>query len=335
MKLLLVASGFVLACSLHAQSYGPKVKDFTESCFRNPALPYCKTRDFVTKPGAKGATNTYGTAATGSPTVDAAGIDWRFADPSADSLAVLDCAQLSTSPLAKSIFGELSSTQGLTPAQAQDLLRALSSVSKVALSIHQDSVLVMVTGRPSDAVLPALEAGWKAVPLGASALLIGRSAAVDEASKRLTLDTELGDFPLAAQHRPAEAGFWMVASAKLAGQEAIAAGAKQFELTALLADPVSTVTAFHFDSAPDPASIRPWLNTLGGTSVQGDVVRARVYIDAPALQENSAHIAATPLGVGLSAVIRSARYLPVRDTAATVHTKPVIYGLDDGPREVK
>ena len=89
---------FICACSLRGQSYGPKVKDFTESCFRNSALPYCNTRDFVPKPGAKNATNPYGTAATtGQPTTDSAGIDWRFADPSADSFAVLDCRQLSTS----------------------------------------------------------------------------------------------------------------------------------------------------------------------------------------------------------------------------------------------
>ena len=33
--------------------------------------------------------------------------------------------------------------------------------------------------------------------------------------------------------------------------------------------------------------------------------------------------------------LKSARNLPVRDTAATVHTKPLIYGLDEGAREVK
>ncbi len=332
----LLALGFICACSLYGQSYGPKVKDFTESCFRNPALPYCNTRDFVPKPGAKNATNPYGAAtATAQPSTDSAGIDWRFADPSADSLSVLDCKQLYTSAPGRALIGQLASSQGLTAMQTEDLLRTLSGVGNVALSIQQDAVLIMVTGRAPDAVLPALESGWKSLPLGENAVLVGPTAAVDQATKRLAADAQLAGFPLAAQQRPADAGFWMAAPAKLAGQDAVTAGAKQIELTASFADPFSSVTAFHFDAAPDPAPIRSWLNTLGGVSLQGNVIRARAYIDPPNIQQNFPQIAASPLGLGLAGIIRFARYLPVRDTSATVHTKPVIYGLDGGPRETK
>lgn len=329
--------GFVCAGSLCAQSYGPKVNDFTESCFRNPALPYCKTRDFVPKSGAGNSGAAYGAASTGAPqaTLDSAGIDWRFADPFADSLAVLDCVRLSTSGFARDLIARLGSAQGLTPSQAQDVLHALSGVRRIALSVRGDAVLIMVTGRPADAVLPALESGWKALPLGASAVLIGPSAAVEEASRRLLAGDGLAGFPLAAQHRPADAAFWMIGSATLAGSDAVAAGAKQFDLAASLADPLSIVTTFHFDAAPAPAAIRPWLNTLGGVSVQGQIIRAKLSLDQSGLQQDSTQLAASPLSVGLAAVIRSARYLPVRDNAATVHTKPVIYGLDDGPRELK
>jgi hypothetical protein len=328
-------SGLICACSLYAQAYGPKLKGFTESCFRNPALPYCATRDFAPKPAPKNGSG-YGTASNAPQTsIDLAGIDWRFADPGADFLAVVDCRQLSASLPARALISQLGSKQGLTAAQTEDVLRALSGMGQVALSMRQDAVLMMVNGRPPDAVLPALEASWKSLPLAADTVLIGPASAVDQAAKRLSLETPLTDFALAALQRPVEAGFWMAASATLAGPEAVTAGAKRFELATTLADRLSNLTVFHFDAAPDSASIRPWLNTLGGVNLQGNIVHARAFIEPADVQQDFAHIAASPLGLGFAAIIRSARYLPVRDTAATVHAKPVIYGLDGGPREMK
>jgi len=315
--------------------------DFAEACFRNPSLPYCPNRDFVIKP-PKGGAPSSGAYSGASPstagqaiTIDAAGIDWRFADPSADALAALNCSKLPGSSFAHSVIDQLASNQGLSPAEAQNIFRALSGVSQVALSVRADTVLILVTGRAADAILPALQSGWKSIPVGEHALLIGQAAAVDQASRRLSMDSALGELPQTAQQRPAGSEFWVVGSAKLAGQEAVSAGVTRFELTASIWDRLTSDAAFEFAGAPDPSAIRPWLSTLGDAQVEGNAVLARMSMDADETRRNLTQIAMSPLGRSLGAFIQSARYLPVRDTAATVHTKPVIYGLDDGPREVK
>ena len=268
-------------------------------------------------------------------TIDAAAIDWRFADPSADALAALNCSKLPASSFAHGVIDRLASSRGLSPAEAQNVFRALSGVSQVALSVRADTILIMVAGRPADAILPALEAGWKSRPLGENALLIGPAVAVDQASQRLSIDGALGDLPRTAQQRPAGSEFWVAGSAKLAGQEAVSAGVKRFELTASIADRLTTDAVFEFAGAPDPSAIRAWLSTLGDAKIAGNAVLARMSMDADEARRNLTQIARSPLGQGFGAFIQPARYLPVRDTATTVHTKPVIYGLDDGPREVK
>lgn len=103
MKLRVFLVGLACAFGLYGQGYIKKQgSDFQEACFRNPSLPYCPNRDFVLKPSKAGGPG-YGTApASALPTIDAAGIDWRFDDPSADTLAVLDGSKLpgSSSPTA-------------------------------------------------------------------------------------------------------------------------------------------------------------------------------------------------------------------------------------------
>jgi hypothetical protein len=233
------------------------------------------------------------------------------------------------------VIDQLASNQGLSPAQAQNIFRALSGVSQVALSVRADTILIMVTGRTADAILPALEAGWKSMPVVENALLIGQAAAVDQASRRLSIDSALAELPRAAQQRPAGSEFWVVGSAKLAGQEALSVGVTRFELTASIWDRLTSDAAFEFAGAPDPGAIRAWLSTLGDAQIEGNAVLARMSMDADEARRNLTQIARSPLGRSLGAFIQSARYLPVRDTATTVHTEPVIYGLDDGPREVK
>jgi hypothetical protein len=110
-----------------------------------------------------------------SPTIDAAGIDWRFADPSADALAALDCSKLPASSFAHSVIDQLASARGLSSTDAQNIFRALSGVKQVALSVRADTILILVTGRPADAILPSLQAGWKSAPFGENTLLIGQA----------------------------------------------------------------------------------------------------------------------------------------------------------------
>jgi hypothetical protein len=336
--LRLFVVGLAWTLCLNGQNGQKKGFDFGEACFRNPSLPYCPNREFVPKPPPKDA----GKYGVGSPAagntlsmIDAAGIDWRFADPSADTLAALNWSNLPASSSADSVIRQLASTRGLSPAEAQKIFPALSGVNQVALSVSPDAILIMVAGRPADAILPALEAGWKSTPFGENALLIGHAAAVDLALKRLSTDSALGDLPQKAQQRTVGGDFWVVGSARLAGPEAVSAGVKRFQLTASMGDRLTSDTVFEFDSAPDPGANRAGLTALGDAKIEGNAVHATISMNADETRRNLTQIAASPLGRALEAFIQSARYLPMRDTAATVHTKPVIFGLDGGPREVK
>jgi hypothetical protein len=321
--------------------YGQKKGfDFQEACFKNPSLPYCSMRDFAIKPpkGGEKSGPVYGGApAEGQApvTIDAAGIDWRFADPSADALGVLTWSKLPASSIAPNLADEMGSNLGMSPSAAQNVFRALSGVNQVAISVRVDTILILVKGRPADAILPALERGWKSVPLEDGSLLIGHSDAVDQATQRLSILGALGDFTRMAQQRPADSELWVAGSAKVAGQAAVSAGVKRFELTASTRERLISEAFFEFDGAAEPNAVREWVGTLGDAKIEGTTLRATMSMDADAVQRNLTQIAKSPLGQGLAAFLQSGRYVPVRDTAATVHAKPVIFGLDGGPKEVK
>jgi len=333
MRIRILAFGFVCAASLCGQH---QRFSWQEACFKNPAAPYCSGHDFAVKPTKNGATPSAGTSPGTLPsTVDAAGIDWRFSDPSADTLAVLNCSKLSASPLAHSLIDLLGANQGLRQLDVQNIFRGLSGVDQVALSVREDRIVLLVTGRTPDSILPAPEAGWKAVSLAGNAILIGHADAVDQAVQRLSMATPLGDLADIALQRQADSDFWAVGSAKLASPEAITAGVKLFSLTASIRDRLTSDTAFEFNGVPEASPLRAWLSTLVDAKIEGNVVHVRMSKEADETWQSFGQIAVSPLGQRLGVLIKSARYLPVRDTAATVHTKPVIYGLDDGPREVK
>jgi hypothetical protein len=323
-----------LACG--AGVYGQHHFSWQESCFNNPGLPYCPGHDFAVKPtkGGKSSSTSAGTLDPMSPTVDAAGIDWRFADPSAEALAVLTGAKLSASPVAHSLIEQLGASEGLAQADVQNIFRALSGIGHVALSIREDRILLLVTGRAPDAILPAPQAGWKAVPLGNNTILIGRVDAVEHAVQRLAIPSPLGELASTALGRQVDSDFWLVGSATMVRPEAVAAGVKQFLLTASLEGRLISDTAYQFDGVPDTIKIKPWLSTLADPTIEGNAVHVRVSMEAGETGQSFSQIAASPLGQHLGVFIKSARYLPLRDTATTVHTKPVIFGLDDGAREV-
>ncbi len=337
MKLPVLAFGLASAVCVYGQAYGKDKKgfDFQEACFRNPSLPYCPQRDFVNKPAKGDANSKSGPLPAAPSTIDATGVDWRFADPSADWVAVLDGSKLSASSFSRGLIGLLGSNKGLTPAEQQNAFRALSGVSQVAVSAHDGALLMMVTGRAEGSVLPALDSGWKAVPLSESTVLIGPSAAVEGASQRLTANNAPGELASIAQQRPVTQAFWMTQSVKLAGGGAVSAGVKRFELTASMQDRLTSDTAFEFDAAPDVNAIGAWLKSLGDAKIDGNAVHVMISMDPDQTRQNVRQIASSPLGHGLGAIVSSARYLPVRDTATTVHTKPVIYGLAGGPKEAK
>ena len=85
-------------------------------------------------------------------------------------------------------------------------------------------------------------------------------------------------------------------------------------------DRLTSETVFEFDAAPAPNAIRAWLSTLGDAKIEGNAVRVRMSMDEDEARRNFSLIALSPLGRRLAPIVNSARYLPVRDTATTVHT---------------
>jgi hypothetical protein len=330
MKIRVFAS--VLVCTVCLQ--GQHHFSWQDACFKNPAAPYCPGHEYAVKPTKNG---TPAPGLPGSPftnsAIDASGIDWRFADLSPDALLVLNCRKLSASPQAHQLIDQLAAKQGFSQAEAQNIFRKLSSVEQVALSVRDNHVALMLVGRAPDSVLPAPESGWKAVPLARNALLIGDVQAVDQAVQRISTESPLGELASLAQQRQADTEFWAAGSAKFAGEAAANAGVKQFSLTASLHDSFRSDTAFELNSVPDAKAIQPWLSSLGDAKVEGNIVHAMVSMEGDG--QNLDKIASGPIGERLGVFIRSARNLPVRDTPTTVHTKPVIYGLDEGAKEVK
>jgi hypothetical protein len=114
-------------------------------------------------------------------------IDWRFADPFADALIGFNFGGISASPLARGVVTLLGTKQGLAEADIQKIFDGISDVDQVALSVRNNRVVAMITGHVADSVLPAPEAGMKAVPVSGGVMLIGHADAVDQAMRRIAM----------------------------------------------------------------------------------------------------------------------------------------------------
>jgi hypothetical protein len=88
---------------------------------------------------------------------------------------------------------------------------------------------------------------------------------------------------------------------------------------------------FEFNGPPDAKT----LQMLTAPTVEGNNARARIAMDANEMQQKFGEIAAGPVGERLAIVVEAARHLPARDLNVLKQTRPVIYGLDDGPKVVR
>ena len=306
-------------------------------CFDHPAAPFGAGHEYAIKPPAKDAgsrnvvTNPFPPASPiVTPTIIViGGIDWRFADPLADTLVGLNFSGLAASTLARSLIAQLGASQGLTEVDLQKIFDGLSGVDQIALSVRDNQLVAMVTGSVTDSTLPAPEAGLKAVPVSANAMLVGHPDAVDQAVQRLAMKSPPAEFTRLAQERQAKSEFWATGPAALVGPQAVSAGVKRFTLAVSLRNALTSDLAFEFNEPPDADTLRTWQATL-----EGNVAHVRMSMEADEVRQRFGQIAASPVGQRLAALIQAARYLPVRNTVAPSHTKPVIYGLEGGPREV-
>jgi hypothetical protein len=320
---------FALALVCAASLCGQRRFSWQGYCFDHPAAPFCSGHEYAIKPTPKG---------TAPPTVTSSlivvgGIEWRFADPLADALVGFNFSGLSASPLARSLVAQLGASQGVTEADVRKIFDGLSGVDQVVLSVRDSRIVAMVTGAIS--TLPAPEAGLKAVPVSGSAMLIGHADAVDEAVQRLTMNDAPPELARLAQKRQAGSEFWAVGSAGLVGPQAVSAGVKRFSLAVSIRNRLASDMAFEFDGAPPANSLETWQAALGGAvTLEGNVVHVRTSIEADEVAQRFGQIAASPGGQRLADLVKAARYLPARDTIVPSKTKPVIYGLDGGPKEV-
>lgn len=327
MKLRTFALGLACVASL----YGQKKFSWQNACFNNPGLPYCQGRDFAVKPtkgknGSPGYSgdNTALTAEDAAPSViGVSGINWRFADPAANSLASVSFNNLSPSPLARFVMSALAANQGLKEADMGKIFDAFSSVDQVALSIRGEQTLIMVTGCSKESTLPALETGWKALPNG-NAMLIGPEDAVDQAVERIAADGPLTELARLAGKRQSNGDIWVVSSNDA---DAVKAGAKRLIVRASMRDRLTRDQVFEFSQAPDEKAIGALPAGPGITTVDGNKVHVKMAVEIDKVQLSLAEIAGTPLGEYLWALVKAGRYVPARDAAKAL-PKPKIAGLD-------
>jgi hypothetical protein len=281
-----------------------------DACFKNPAAPFCDGHEYAVKPvppAPRSSVKDPNPSAPQSETpsvIVAPSIDWRFADPSADALAAFNFSKLSASPLARGLLAQLVAGQGATEADIRKIFAGLCGADKIALSLRDNQIVMMITGRAPDSILPTLETGWKAVPAPGNATLLGHAEAVDRAAQRIAMEGPPADLQ-------ANGEFW---AAGPAGQ----AGVKRVSLTVTIRDRVTSDLAFEFDGVPDTSK---WPDAV----IEGNVVHVRT---------GDGQIAGNPLAQRLASLLMAARYLPQRGVTEAGHARPVIYGLDSGPKEV-
>jgi len=326
--------GLLLAASLYGQ-YGHQKFSWQEACYKNFALPYCQGHDFAIKPQPKGKTDSARggagdqdllPAANVTPAEIAAGaIDWRFADPSADTLVGFHARRIAAEPLARKVIAQLGANFGLAPAEIGNIIERLSGVEQVAISASQNQTVIMITGRDSDSTLPLLDPGWKSSPVAGNAILLGQAEAVDQAIQRLAKGDPPGDMMRLAMKRQAGSDFWTIGFAGLASRQDESTKVKAFSLEVGIRDHLTSELALEFNAPPDEKVLAAW-DRKG--AIQGNVIHVTTTIEANEVQQKLGQTAANPMGEYLTGLVKPTRYLPMHEATEPKPAKPVIFGLD-------
>lgn len=335
-----LAMGLLGAASLCAQHHR---FSWQEACFKNPAAPYCPGHEYFSKhpmkPSKEGGTPVAGAASIPFPpdevtpsVIVVGGIDWRFADPLADALVGFNLSGLAASPIARTLIAQLAAGPDPAGADVQDMFKRLCSVDQIAISVHENRIVAMIVGGVAGSTVNAADAGWKALALSQNVMLIGPAGDVDEAAQRIA--KKLAPPPLArlaSDPRQGNSALWAIASAGLAGPPAVAAGVKQFALAFTIRERLRSDLTLQFEGTPSTGALRLWPSG-GDVALEDNGIHVRTSTEAGELPQRLREIAASPLGQGVAALINIAQYLPLRDGNVSSRTKPVIYGLDDGPK---
>ncbi len=340
-----------LACALTAPVFAQTT--WQDRCFKNPGLPYCQGRDFAVKKQAPAPAPTPAAirgSGSGAPTrfsspgtqpalqvIDA--IDWRFADPFPDLLMGFTFSNLSKSTLAQTVVSDLAARSGLNADDVKKMFDSLSSVDHVVVSVKGQRVVAMITGSVTGMATAPADAQVKSVPISGNAMLVGHPDAVDQALRRMSFGNNTApqsDLTRAGAERQASADLWALGSPELVG--AAGSGMQRFSMSVIVRDRLWTDIGFEFATMPPPALARKMTaqpTPYGATVVEGNAIHMRLSMDENQVRQQIAQMTSGPMGQPLLALMQSAKYLPARDPAKPKQVHPVIYGLDDGPREVK
>ena len=329
--------GLILAASLYGQ-YGHQRFSWQEACYKNFGLPYCQGRDFAIKPQPKGKNDPARSGASVPldlpPAVNvtpaeivAGAIDWRFADPSADSLVGFHARRLAAVPLGRKVIAQLGTHLGLTAAETDNMLERLSGVEQVAISSGQNQTVVMITGRANDLTLPPLEPGWKAAPILENAMLIGPADAVDRALQRMAKADAPGEMMRLAIARQANNEFWAIGFAGTASPATASTKVQGFSVEVSIRERFTSELSVEFSTPPDAKALEAWAPALKA-AIEGNVVHASTTLEANEIDQKLGTLAACPIGEHMMALLKPTRYLPVQEASAPKPAKPKIFGLD-------
>jgi hypothetical protein len=334
----LLAISLAAAAGLPGQ-YRSQRHSWQDDCFNNPRLPYCLGHDSAVKPERPEKDAKSGNAYSDPlppavnvtpPEIAAGAIDWRFADPSADTLIGFHARKLSALPMARAVIAQLATNQKLSAADHQKILESLSNVDQVAISIREKETLIMATSRKADTILPPLDPDWKAVPVARTAVVMGPAAAVDQALQRMAAEVPPTESMRWMMKRQAATDFWWssaIAVPSTTGEK------PRSVLTVSIRDHFSSDLALEFLKPPDAAVLAALPPALKGV-VENNVIHVRTAAESDEIQPKLSKLAGTPIGDSLAVLITSTRYLPVHDPSITRQARPVIYGLEGGPQEL-
>jgi hypothetical protein len=331
MRICVLPFGVLCAVTLFGQKSSNS--KWQNSCFNNPGLPYCQGRDFAVKnKTAKNSGNGANGTASGSLSRFNSRIDWRFADPSADALMGMNFSALAASPLARNLLAMLGAKQNVSEADMKKIFEGFGGIDEIAVSARENGYVVMLVGGVKDLVVPTSAAGTKSLTLSGTAMLFGTTEAVDQAAQRIGMAVPLSELATSAQEGQATSEFWAIGSGRSAGARATSAGIKRYWLTVAFGDDISSDIAYEFDAPPSAKTLESL--TMPGATVEGNVAHASASVKANEVLQKFGNVVPSLLGERLGTLVGSARQLPMRDINVLKETRPVIYGLDNGPKVV-
>lgn len=343
MQLRVTVVALVCASCLSGQKQRFSWQDY---CFKNSTSVVCPGHESAVRkqppaqqPSAQPSGVTYNPFATsprtGTPAlVDLGAIDWRFADPFADMLIGFNVGRLVSAPLTRGLIARLAARQGLSEDESRRIFDSLADVDQLALSVRGNQIVCMITGHVADAAPPPPEAGLKSVQLTGGVMLLGHAGAVDQAISRIGWKSPLDDRARLATQYQAASELWTFAPAALAGPDAVAAGVRRVSVAISVRDRLTSEVAFEFGGTPNPETLRRMSTRLAGATLAGNTLIARSALEPGEANRKLDELVAGPLGPQFGALIQAARSLPSRAVPAGKLEKPVIYGLEDGPKVV-